>query len=77
MGQLSSKRRNNLPDSKFAIPADRSYPIDTLARARNALARVVQHGSPAEKAAVRKKVAEKFPGIVQSKGPNAKKTRRG
>ena len=40
-----------------------SYPIPDESHARNALARVSQHGSEAEKAKVRKAVASKFPNI--------------
>ena len=43
-----------------------SYPIPDESHARNALARVSQHGSSAEKATVRAKVAAKFPGIAVS-----------
>ena len=39
MGILSRKQRNALPDSAFALPEKREYPIDTPERARNALAR--------------------------------------
>ncbi len=37
--------------------------MNDKAHARNALARVAQHGSPKEKAEVRAKVHKKFPGI--------------
>jgi hypothetical protein len=73
MAKLTAKKRKNLKASTFALPAQRKYPLDTAARARNALSRVAQNGTPAEKAAVRKKVAAKYPGIEQSKGPAAKK----
>jgi hypothetical protein len=39
------------------------YPIPDLKHARNALARVSQHGAPAEREAVRKKVYAKYPGL--------------
>lgn len=42
MTSLTSKRRNDLPKSKFAEPAQRKYPIDTKARAANAKARAEQ-----------------------------------
>ena len=41
MAALTTKKRNNLPDSKFAGP-DRSYPVDTHNRAANAKARASQ-----------------------------------
>ena len=61
-GPLSTKERNSLPAKDFAGP-DRSYPINDANHARNALSRVSQFGSSAEKKAVRSKVAKKFPGI--------------
>lgn len=72
MAELTAKRRSKLPSSSFALPGkgegpkgkgSGSYPIPDASHARNALARVSQHGTPAEKAAVRKKVAAKFPNI--------------
>lgn len=39
--KLTTKARNKLPDSKFAGP-DRSYPVDTKARAANAKGRAQQ-----------------------------------
>lgn len=65
MAKLTTGRRKALPDSAFAGP-DRSYPVDTANRARNALARVSQFGTPALKAKVRAKVAREYPGIRQS-----------
>ena len=37
---LSADERNALPDSAFACPEDRSFPLDTVERTRNALARI-------------------------------------
>lgn len=65
MSHLTTERRNALPDSAFAGPG-RSYPIEDAAHARNALARVSQFGSPAEKAEVRRKVHARYPGIEVS-----------
>jgi hypothetical protein len=71
-GRLSAKGRDALPASDFALPGkgsgkngkgSGSYPIENAAHARNALARVSQHGSAAEKAAVRAKVQAKYPEI--------------
>lgn len=63
MAKLTAKRRKKLPKSAFALPSTRRYPVDTKPRARNALARVQQHGSPAEKKAVRAKVRARYPSI--------------
>lgn len=64
MAKLTAKTRKAIPTKDFAV-AGRKYPIEDKAHARNALARVAQHGSPAQKAAVKAKVAKKFPGIAQ------------
>lgn len=71
-GWLSAKERQAMPSSDFALPgkgsgpkgagAD-SYPIPDASHARNALSRVAQYGSSAQKAAVRAKVHSKFPSI--------------
>ncbi len=42
MAKLTSKARNKLPKSEFALPAERKYPLDTKARAINAKARASQ-----------------------------------
>jgi len=63
MAKLTSAERNALPSSSFAEPAQRKYPVNDPSHARNALARVSQHGSSSEKAKVRAKVHSKFPGI--------------
>ena len=74
-GRLTAAKRQSLPRSDFALPGKGegpkgagagSYPIPDESHARNALARVSQHGSSAQKAAVRRKVEAKFPGIKQS-----------
>jgi hypothetical protein len=69
MARLSETQRARIPQSKFAVPSKDGYPIDTPGRARVALGLVGMHGSPAEKAAVRKKVAQEYPAIEQTKGP--------
>lgn len=67
MAQLDrpgNKKRSNIPRSQFAIPPDR-YPIDTLARARNALSRVQQNGTPEEKRKVFAAVKKKYPELAR------------
>jgi ADP-ribose pyrophosphatase YjhB (NUDIX family) len=39
---IDAAKRNALAESKFALPAQRKYPIDTAARTRNAAARLEQ-----------------------------------
>jgi len=72
MAKLDAADRRKLPRKDFALPGKGkgpggkgagSYPIPDASHARNALARVAQHGDAAEKAAVRKKVAAKYPAI--------------
>ena len=80
---VTAKKRASIPTKKFAIPSKAktpeakkesgNYPIDTRKRAANALSRVSQHGTPAEKKQVRAAVAKQWPGIEQSKGKSAKK----
>ncbi len=61
--KLSSKARKALPASEFVFPKGKRYPIEDKSHARNALARVSQHGSPSEKAKVRAAVHSKYPDI--------------
>lgn len=70
MAKLNAAARKKLPKSSFALPSTRSksggqggYPIPDKSHARNALARVSQHGSAAQKKQVRAKVHAKFPDI--------------
>lgn len=60
---LSSKAKKKLKPTDYAIPSQKKYPIPDAAHARNALARVAQFGTPAEKAQVRAAVKKKFPNI--------------
>lgn len=73
---ISKAKRESLPKSDFGVPSKAkgeakgkpgNYPIDTPKRARNALARVSQHGTSAEKASVRSRVSKKYPSIQVSK----------
>jgi len=71
MAKLTTGARQKLKSSQFALPGKGtgkggkgpgSYPIPDKSHARNALARVAQHGSE-EKAKVRAKVKAKYPSI--------------
>lgn len=66
MAQLTTQARKHIKASSFALP-ERRYPIEDASHARNALARVSQHGSPAEKAKVRAAVHRKYPEIGKKK----------
>lgn len=73
MADLTPKKKAKIPKSEFAIKSKAktaeqkkesgNYPIHDKAHARNALARVSQHGSPAEKSRVRAAVKKKYPDI--------------
>jgi len=67
MAKLTTKARKAIPAKSFAEPKGRKYPIEDASHARNALARVSQHGSSAEKAKVRAAVHKKYPGIGKAK----------
>lgn len=68
---LKAKARKQLPKSAFAYPATRRYPIDTKARARNALARSAQPGTSGSyahvAAAVRKKWGTGIKSVAKKK----------
>lgn len=65
---LTSKQRQDLSDSDFALPG-RKYPIADIAHARNALARVAQNGTPDEQSKVKAAVYRRYPALK----PAAKK----
>jgi hypothetical protein len=75
---LTAAERQAMPKSDFALPGEGkgpkgagsgSYPIPDASHARNALSRVSANGTPEEKAAVRRKVHERFPNIGKKKNP--------
>jgi uncharacterized protein DUF6582 len=63
MAKLSSAARKALPTKSFAEPDKRKYPIENEAHAKNALSRVSQSGTPAEKAKVKAAVKKKYPSM--------------
>jgi hypothetical protein len=67
MAKLTAKKRKAMSTKSFALPEKRAYPINDAAHARNALARVAQHGNPEEKKKVRAAVHRKYPSIGRSK----------
>jgi hypothetical protein len=62
MATLKAATRKRMKKSSFALPG-RRYPIPDAVHARNALARVAQHGTPDEQRKVRTAVRRKFKGI--------------
>jgi hypothetical protein len=82
MAELTTKQRKQMPAKSFALPGKGegpqgkgagSYPIHDKPHARNALARVSQHGTPAEKSKVRAAVHRKYPDIGRDTQANSKK----
>ena len=77
MSRLTHSARKALPRKDFALPPARSgpnktvstvkgrYPIDTKARARNALSRGAANASPAQLATIKRRVKAAYPSIKQ------------
>ena len=63
MAELTEEERAKLPDSAFADPEHRAYPIHDEVHAKAALARVKQHGTKEEQKKVANKVHERYPQI--------------
>lgn len=63
MAKITSRGRKRMKSTTFAIPSKRKYPIPDASHARNALARVAQHGTPSEKRQVRAAVHREYPSI--------------
>lgn len=59
--------RAAMSSASFALPGQKKYRIDDKAHARNALARVAQHGTPSQQKQVRAKVVAKFPALKKTK----------
>jgi hypothetical protein len=60
--ELTAKGRNRISEGNFALPG-RRYPIHDISHARNALARVSQHGTSAEQKQVRSAVHAAYPSL--------------
>ena len=70
--KLTFKQKKALPKSAFALPRGRydgAYPIQDIAHARNALARVSAYGTPEEKRKVRQKVYSRYPSLKPKAKP--------
>lgn len=66
MSELTTQGRKRIAEGNFALPG-RRYPIHDKAHARNALARIAQHGTAAEKKQVQAAVHAKYPNIGDEK----------
>ena len=81
----SAKGTSKLPRSAFAYPSKRKYPINTVKRAKNALARAKQSNTFGSYSHVAKKVKRRYGKKVASvggprgttSGPGYKKGKRG
>lgn len=70
---MKAAARKKLRSSSFAYPSVRKYPIDTKARARNALARAAQKNTYGSYAHVAKKVKAKYGSAIAVGGRRKKK----
>jgi len=59
MAKLTAAKRNALPDSAFAIPSERAYPINDAAHAANAKARAAGTG--------RKNLSDHMKSVIDAK----------
>lgn len=66
MSTLTAKGRERMAASSFAL-GNKRYPIHDIKHARNALARVAQHGTPSEKKRVHAAVCRRYPSIESCK----------
>lgn len=60
---ITATQRDALKSSDFVFPGERGYPIDTIKRARNALARGSQHESGVRLRTIVSKVRARYPEI--------------
>ena len=65
---MKAASRKRLPSSAFAYPSTRSYPINTVKRARNALARAAQPQTKGSYAHVARAVRRKWGNRVATVG---------
>ncbi len=70
----STKERKKLSKMSFALPGKRKYPIPDKAHARNALARVAQHGTPAEQKTFEAAVRKRYPSLGTSSKKGQKRS---
>jgi len=77
-GKITTAGRRALSREQFALPDGKrpgtagDYPIHDIAHARNALARVAQHGTSSEQARVRAAVYRKYPELKKRKEARGK-----
>jgi hypothetical protein len=64
---ISARARRALPRSSFAYPRLRKYPIDTVKRARNALARAAQANTYGSYAHVARAVRARYGNRIRTR----------
>jgi hypothetical protein len=67
MAKLSTKKRERLKSSSFALKKDRAYPINDLAHGRAAL-RLLHNATPSQQGSIKKAVYKKYPSLKPKKG---------
>lgn len=68
MPKLKSDEREEMPESKFALPEQRKYPVEDKAHARNAKARAAQQEKAGHlSSADRRKVDAKADKVLEKK----------
>lgn len=68
MSKLKTEEREDLSESKFALPEERKYPVEDKAHARNAKARAAQQEKASKlSAADKKKVDAKADSVLKGK----------
>ena len=68
MSKLKTEEREDLSNSKFALPEERKYPVEDKAHARNAKARASQQEKAGKlSAADKKKVDAKADSVLKGK----------
>ena len=71
ISKSSAKGVKRLPDSAFAYPSRRAYPINTKARARNALSRAAQSRTGGTYQHVARAVRRRYGNGIPTVGPKA------
>ncbi len=67
--KLTAAARQALPDSAFADPAKRAYPMEDAGHRKSAAARVAEFGSDKQKAQVKRKLNSVHAGVKRGYTP--------
>jgi hypothetical protein len=72
MAKMRAKKRNSLPDSSFALPSKRKYPINDKAHAEQALRMAARKDTEGSYSAIAAKVYARYPSLKKKKGKKGK-----